>query len=295
MRGMVTKAMYLASAIVSVGLGCNTPRAPALSWVENCNTHSFAPPITEPDACAVAGEHTTLGAQLFGTDVVIAGQNFDDGIVIAGGGSAATTANRDVVLRIPVGAALGKLSIADVFTSFKKLDLGVTFSVGGTELHSPPLGIYPHILDSFWMVTRGPMPFGDEHAPPPAKHTVVIASLSTSNYAKQPLVGPAATLADIDWVAIRTDGPKHPLGTCQFDMTTYRGQQGSNTSGVSIPQIGDDATFTIYERRSGKVIDRKDFVAGPAPCPDVVNGGGDIHVPVDIERVREYLFQRIAS
>jgi hypothetical protein len=104
-----------------------------------------------------------------------------------------------------------------------------------------------------------------------------------------PVVGNAKTLAEIDWIAVFADKPSRTT-TCEY----------MDRHGVprSVKKRVDVKGVTIHDRRTGTVIDSKEFAAiGKCPSTYTV-GRGDIRIDFarteSFEQVLRWLRGRVA-
>ena len=106
---------------------------------------------------------------------------------------------------------------------------------------------------------KGPLPVA---AAAPAKHSVFLAAPHLPAQAAQ-VLGPATTVADIDWVAVLEDRGWDESATCDYTDT-------GETYVKKLKQRRAQKTVTIYDRRTGAAVDAKEFVAAGA-CPEIAS------------------------
>src|SRR5262245_57551859 len=91
---------------------------------------------------------------------------------------------------------------------------------------------------------------------PPAEHTILfVDSLSSDT------IGPAGTVAEIDWVALLSNLPERKGKMCSGYKPT-----GGTGAGDTLPLVMKDAKLTVYDVRTSKEIGAKDFKAAET-CP----------------------------
>ena len=178
-------------------------------------------------ACARIGDAgASLTVSFSGDDLVVAAAGLPDGAAIAIGERSSPSE-----IRVPIGGVLHKLTIRQA-VGLDEIDFGLrlTATLPGAKPATapvPPVKLGTQLLARLATVTRGPVVFANE-APPPPRPTIVLAEPGDHI-----VFGPAKLMEDIDWIAVPVDGET-------------------------------ESTLTIYERRTGKVIETKTF----APQPD---------------------------
>ncbi|MBL9015947.1 MAG: hypothetical protein JNL83_17300 [Myxococcales bacterium] len=176
--------------------------------------------------CARIGEAGAAATVSFaGDDLVVAASGLPDGSTIAIGER--TSASE---IRVPIGDVLHRLTIRQVVGA-DEIDFGLrlTVTLAGAKPATapvPPIKLGTQLVARLATVTRGPVLFANE-APPVPRRTIVLAEPGDHI-----VFGPAKLLEDIDWIAVPVDGET-------------------------------EATLTLYERRTGKVIETKTFAAQP--------------------------------
>lgn len=203
----------------------------ALFAVAACSKPAPAPEVVfRPDTCsaltcATLDAGATIAVTFAGDDLVVRATALPAGSTIAIGERTSPSE-----LRIPVGDVIHKLTIRQ-FVGADEIDFGqkLTVTLAGRSPATVPLPrvtLGKPLVARIAAITRGPVRFANEAAPAP-RPTVVLAEWSDNI-----VFGPAKLAEDIDWIAVPTDGES-------------------------------EATLTIYERRTGKVIETKTFAAAP--------------------------------
>lgn len=133
---------------------------------------------------------------------------------------------------------------------------------------------------------KGPLPVA---ATAPATHSVFLVA----PHLPAQVLGPATTVADIDWVAVLEDRGWDESATCDYADT-------GGTYSKKLKQKRAQKTVTIYDRRTGAAVDAKEFTAEGA-CPEIASTT-QTAVEVEVEfkgkerfaPVRAWLGERIA-
>ena len=155
-------------------------------------------------------------------------------------GAKARTVTRQLSVSLPLESYLEKVPLEDIFKTYPMgsvdLPLVVGFSDGVTlrsNVNVPANQLRPALVDVMSKVARGPVRFHGEEATG-ANHTSLLSVPGAQ------LLGKAATVRDLDLVAVTTTK----------DRVGCRKDEGSV-----------DADVTVYERRTGKALGQRRFLA----------------------------------
>lgn len=176
-------------------------------------------------ACARLDAGATIAITLAGDELVARATDLPEGSTITVGDRTSAAE-----VRIPIGGVLHKLTIRQVVGA-DEIDFSLPLSLAlpghaPAQARLPPVRLGRQLVERLAAVVRGPVVFANEAAPLP-RHTAVLAEWSDNI-----VFGPAKLMEDIDWIALPVDGET-------------------------------EATLTIYERRTGKVVEDKTFAAQP--------------------------------
>lgn len=177
-------------------------------------------------ACARIGDAgAAVTVSFAGDDLVIFATGVPDGSTIAIGERTSPTE-----IRVSIGDVLHRLTIRQVVGA-DEIDFGLrlTVTLPGAKPATapvPPVKLGKQLVARLATVTRGPVVFANE-APPAPRRTIVLAEAGDHI-----VFGPAKLMEDIDWIAVPVDGET-------------------------------ESTLTLYERRTGKLIETKTFAAQP--------------------------------
>lgn len=265
--------------------------APPKVTLTTCNGGYALHERTMPSVCGTVpgtGEDTWMGAGLEGTDLLVKIQKVRNGSTLEAGGVSATSENGNALLRVPIGDKLGALTIAQL-TGKEPVTLAVnlTLTIKGKSpgaITLPPFTLDKGLTENAkQLLVKSPLPLA---AAPPAKHSVFLAAPHISAQ----VIGPATTVADVDWVAVLEDRGWDESATCDY----------ADTKGTYSKKLKRALkTVTIYDRRTGATVDVKE-VKAEGPCPEIA---GTTQADVEVEfkgkesfaPVRAWLNERIAT
>lgn len=191
-----------------------------------------------------------------------------DGTVLSAGGQKATASHGSANVSVDVSDKLAKLSPKDAFDSGYHFDPNVRatldFGKGITlDLDAPSESISYSLGEMYKQVADAPISIASKS--PPKSHTILFLGSLTP----EPM-GAAATLADIDLVAVETNMPERKGKTC----SGYRKSKGGKSKGpekdLTLHLI--DQKITIYEAATSKEVASKVFQAQDR-CPMMAFSG----------------------
>jgi hypothetical protein len=277
--------------LLLVGSACSPQPTPSLAFAP-CSGIEVAIGIKGvPRMCALipgTGEYSTFAIAIDGTELVLGLHNVPDGTTLSVGSATGTSADGELLLRLPIADKLAGLSRSQLVGS-EPVDLDATFKLtlarraeSAAKLPRFTLGSAMHDSAREVLIEKK-LGLG---AKAPTTPSIFLAARGLP----APVVGPAKTLADIDWVAVMEDKAALDTETCVY--------LDSRRSPKSFRKRVAVKTVTIHDRRTGLVIDRKDFVA-PGDCPTRhAIGRGDIRIEFDqsnsYEPVLQWLRERVA-
>ena len=122
--------------------------------------------------------------------------------------------------------------------------------------------------------------FGKEPDGAPKEHSI----LNVDDIMGE-VLGPATKMTEIDWIGIET---KHPPRDAKKTCSGYKGTNEATER--TLPLVYVDATAEIYERKTGKLVDKKDFTA-ETECP-MMAMGDKAEAWVNGEEVKNWYRQR---
>ncbi len=178
---------------------------------------------------------------------------------------------------------IGALKPQDAFAYDYNFDPGdkmhLTFPDGATlDVPLPPASLSFGTKDALEKVKDGHgVTFGQEPDGAPKQHSIAYLDALEAE-----VFGPATKVTDIDWIAVDTTKPP------EDQHHVCSGYTGGSTS--DLPLWTTDATTVIYERKTGNVIDKKDFAASHE-CP-MITSGDKAMAYVDSELPKAWLRER---
>jgi hypothetical protein len=191
-----------------------------------------------------------------GTTVVVAGRTTS----IAG----------DYTERVDVATPLSLLSPAAALDDKAPLDPRTDFELRAPgyaplKAAAPPCRVSREIAQMMAKAVDHSVLFPRETAAdaPLARHTILFVPLSVGGAS---VFGPAATLREIDWVAVAEGLPARKAGTCVMPP-----ESGSGPPTSARLQLVDEE-ITVLERKTSRVIDKKTFAAS-TQCPSYAYEG----------------------
>ncbi len=246
----LTFAIVAASALVA----CSKKDSGTVFVFDTCDG-SVGFQNIRPIVCANAkgGLHLDIGFAFKGTDLVAEITNHEVGTTISAG-SIKPREQGDLVT-VPVGDKLGAVTL-DHLKGKALVELGLIFTIDSpryapSKLTLPPVNIasvfYDPATAERLLVQQK---LGASEAAP-AKHSTYIANRGY-------VLGDATSLADVDWVALPTFKERDESEHCAYET-----EKGSH---VDIPKLVEVYTVKLVERRSGQVIETRDFRA-LGECP----------------------------
>ncbi len=297
---MTSRALIALGALLLLlsAAACKPRPAPTITF-GRCDGRAYEVHLRgTPSACAVLGEGEfapNLAVTVDGTDLLIGAHNSHDGWKLSAEGKVVASDQGNALLRLPIASSLASLQVA-AWTRNEPLDFGKTFTLSipgraDAVVKVPPVPVGWALAGVLAGAAKGPVTLPGEGAAPRA-HSVLFAERSFAS----PVLGPAKTFAELDWVAVKTMKGQHDLGTCEYQFV--RSRPGSTTSGgrLSVKKLGLEETVTIYARRTGAVVDRKDFRApAEGKCPSSLGAARDVTIPIELEEVRAWLKDRITK
>jgi hypothetical protein len=187
-------------------------------------------------------------------------------------------------VKIPMAETIGALSPKDAFDHTFKVDPKLTIEISfpnaiKVATSVPPTAVNFGVAKAFETLKDKPVLFGAEPPGNPEKHTVVMATHVTPE-----ALGPAATMRDVDWVALTDPQPERRGKMC----TGYKDKSGAPTVSLQMEMV--DWIVTIYERKTAKAIEKKKFAASET-CPMLAMFGKANTYPNDAD-IKKWLRER---
>lgn len=287
-------ALAVTAVVFSLGACKGTSKpAPTFEFGE-CGSTGFQD-LDRPARCATAkGENrshdaTALAVAVQGTNVIVAmTDNLTSTTLTATGASKSNPSS----VQLSVADKLKALTL-DQLGGEEPVELGATVqvSMSGYEVANvkvPPLYVARAFHESGTaeqLLVKEKLGLG---AAPPAVHTVLVAS---PDYPERFIVGPAKTIAELDWVALVTSA-QDKSGTCPYT-------EGSGTTVHDIGTTVEVIAIKIVDRYTGAVVDTHEF-RPPSPCAGALTSKGQLDIRFPFERehwaaVTDWLETRIAT
>lgn len=206
----------------------------------------------------------TSGAGSFsfsGTKLMASFRDVSPGDSIEMGTDHATaTTSRYMSAQTDVGAKMAKLRPVDAFDYKYRFnpEVKVNLVLGGrpVTIDAPAASVSYALNAAFKKVIDAPI-----NLPPPEKPPTEHTILFTEGLTGSEVIGPAATVDAIDWVAIGSKLPERKGKMCSGYKRT-----GEAGAGESLPLVMKDERMAVYDVRTSKEIAGKDFKA-PEECP----------------------------
>jgi hypothetical protein len=185
-------------------------------------------------------------------------------------------------LDVDVGEALGSVTVKDLLSPGFELDpkipIVITIPSGTVKTEVPKL---KYLTIPLKYAAGKPLAFGKEPPPAPNKAGTTVLWFGLNDEA----FGPAATLREVDWLAVQGDVKIVDGPTCKY-QDTQTGKISSAPLKLHAPEI------VIYDRRTARVIDRKVFSAGGS-CPSEKSKQDDtVHAGASEDTIKRWLKER---
>lgn len=284
-------AVVALSALTALSLGkCKRSSAEGSAEAPSDPTSAASPGVaptiqwTEHEA-TVSPFGAKIRSNVFDLDWSLSFEKLPKGTKVRVGDQSAVTDERgSTALKVPIADAIGGLAPKDALRFDYKFDPKLTLELelpDGTKVTTqvPGSAVNYGVQKAFEALKDKPVLFGKEPLEPQTKHSVVLATTLQPE-----VLGAAATLREVDWVALADKLPGRAGKMC----TGYKGKDEKAT--MSLPLDMVDHEITIYERKTAKVIDSKKFIA-PEKCPMFVMGDKATTYP-DNEEIKKWLRER---
>lgn len=286
------KWMLLATVVGS--LGCGKKEAPTpLTWEERERCGQIGLPFHPADRCAeLAKPQAMIAASIRGSELWIGGSGFPDGTVLKSGVTEVRSASDSMLIKLPF-PSLAKLSVKEVLVDELPVDPQASFDLvlpdaATLTTQLPKLRVRSGLVQAL-EDAKGQLAFPGE-GPPPTTHTVLFAKWNVPRV----VFGPAATLEQIDWVALPAEMTRAEIGTCYYEPTSRT--RPSAGGRIDLPKIGIGETITIVDRRTGAKIDSKDFPVTDGACEErPASNATEIVVRADPAQIVAWLEARVAQ
>jgi hypothetical protein len=173
---------------------------------------------------------------------------------------ATATTSRYMSAETDVGAKIAKLRPVDAFDYKYRFnpETQVHLVLGGrpVTIDAPAAPVSYGLNAAFKKVIDAPINLPAPEKPP-TEHTI----LFTEGLSGSDVIGPAATVDAIDWVALGSKLPERKGKMCSGYKRT-----GEAGAGETLPLVMKDEHLGVYDVRTSKEIAAKDFKA-PEECP----------------------------
>lgn len=143
----------------------------------------------------------------------------------------------------------------------------------------PPTSVSFSITDGLKACSDTPMTFGKKDAAQPSEHTIVYLGTSAE------VLGPAKTMADVDWVALEQPSGTRNGKKCSGYKKTGAAKADSDEKTYVLSMV--DRKVTVYERRTSKAIASREFKAKEV-CP-MMSFGDEAKSYPDSEEIKAWL------
>lgn len=274
---MVRPALVGILAWTSLALGACRRRPPPMDDGPSQVASTTGASVTvDPPKTTPKGEWTSYGSLKFTNyerglisvmykldraEVTFSG--FPKGTKVMVGEKAATLEDFQHTVTVDIGAAYGDLDAKMAFEREivvrPKQKLTITFSNGVTFEDSLPRVPQPDTNKVLAGATEHSVQLGDEGEKRGGLRSV--AFLDTS---RGEVVGPAKTLREVDWVAVRQNQAARPGKSCSYQRTDLQA--------VAYRLDMVDQTVTVHDRHTGQRVHQKTFKAREQ-CPTIAVGG----------------------
>jgi hypothetical protein len=205
-------------------------------------------------------------------------------------GTVASVAGRKMTSdeeRIDMSDAIARLVPANAIDSDFKLDPRVDFElrVPGYELvkaAAPARKVSSAVADTLAKAVDHPVLFPRENTldPPGAAHSILYVGSGYGFNAE--VFGPAATMRDVDWIAVQEALPARPGGTCSI-----KPESGNGPSTVVTLKLVD-CEVLVVERKTSHVLTRRTFPA-TRECPTFASSSGIEEISPDEKAIVRWL------
>jgi hypothetical protein len=230
--------------------------APTPVWKEHEVTFAELPKARGSFGIQGTGYNVSFASLPAGTKITLNGQTS-----IADSGGYA-------VMKVPLDERIAKLSPKDAFDFRFKLDpqakIDLEFSpTAKLTLDLPSQSVSYALSELYKKAADTPVALGEDK--PVANHSVLLVSSLTPES-----LGPAKTVAEIDWVALSTKQAPRPGKVCTgYKKIGDKGAKDPSEKAYALQMI--DEKVTVYEVKTSKAVDSKDFKAKDQ-CPSMTFG-----------------------